>query len=117
LLSAAAIAALAATAPVAGARTANATFSPCQGVRLSVRSTTPGNLFIVSTLAVSHLSCASAEKAVRAGRFAITPGNPIFSTSGFRCTSPIGPPPDTGPVVRYVVCRYAAHAFRFVRAD
>lgn len=106
-----------ATAPVAGARTANITFSVCRGVRLNVRSTTPGNPFSVSNLAVSHLSCASAEKAVLAGSFAITPANPIFSTSGFRCTSPIGPPPDTGPVVRYIVCRHAAHAFRFARAD
>jgi hypothetical protein len=61
-------------------------------------------------LQVSHLTCSKAVKAIKRGKFESPPGGPTFSTRGFRCHWPVGPPLD-GP--RYTVCRRSSHAFRF----
>jgi hypothetical protein len=46
----------------------------------------------VRNLQVSKLTCPKARKAIRRGRFEQTPGGEIFSTRGFGCDSPVGPP-------------------------
>jgi hypothetical protein len=80
-----------------------------------VRAAPPNVGFLpVSYLGVRHLSCAVAEQAVRAGSFAITPANPIYSTPGYQCTSPIGPP---RPRAVYIVCHVGGQGFRFERVD
>ena len=89
-------------------------FRPCPAGHLVVKATTGGGLPI-SLLGVDRLSCARAVEALRAGSFALTPADPIFSTPGFHCTSPIGPP-RPGPT-RYVVCRKGRAAFRFHGVD
>jgi len=61
-------------------------------------------------LQVSRLTCAKAVRAIKRGTFDLTPGGPVFSTPGYRCHSPVGPPLD-GP--RFTVCRHYTHAFRF----
>jgi hypothetical protein len=108
---------LAAFAAATAGAGAPVSFRPCPNVQLRVRTTTPGTPLPISQLGVSHLSCAEAEKAVRSGSFELTPANPIFSTPGFRCTSPIGPPLPGMPAVRHVVCRDGVHTFRFVRVE
>jgi hypothetical protein len=65
----------------------------------------------VRRLQVSHLTCARAVRAIRRGKFALTPGGPVFSTRGFHCSSPVGPPLNDAP--RFTVCRRRGHAFRF----
>jgi hypothetical protein len=110
LLSVTVIAASGAAAAGAG----TPAFRPCPAGHLVVKITTGGGLPI-SLLGVSHLSCARALEAVHAGSFALTPAYPIFSTPGFHCTSPIGPP-RAGPT-RYVVCRKGQQAFRFHGLD
>jgi hypothetical protein len=64
----------------------------------------------VRHLQVSRLTCAKAVRAIKRGKFESPPGGPTFSTPGYRCTWPVGPPLD-GP--RFTVCRHYAHAFRF----
>ena len=110
LVSATVLVALGAAATVAAAPVS---FRACPASHLSVK--TGGRPFPVSLLGVSHLTCASALKALRAGSFFLTPADPIFSTPGFHCTSPIGPP-RPGPT-RYVVCRKGQEAFRFHGVD
>lgn len=61
-------------------------------------------------LQASHLTCPSAKRAIRRGKFEVTPGGLIFTTRGFACESPVGPPRD-GP--RFTVCRRQRQAFRF----
>jgi hypothetical protein len=53
----------------------------------------------VKSLRVTGISCTKASAAIRAGSFALTPAGPQFSTKGFYCTSPVGPPPpgSSGP--------------------
>jgi hypothetical protein len=46
----------------------------------------------VKGLRVTRISCIKATAAIRAGSFAATPAGPRFSTKGFYCTSPVGPP-------------------------
>jgi hypothetical protein len=64
----------------------------------------------VRHLQASRLTCAKAIKAIKRGKFALTPGGPLFSTRGFKCDSPVGPPVD-GP--RFTVCARHGHKFRF----
>lgn len=59
---------------------------------------------------VSRLSCAKAVRAIKRGKFALTPGGPLFTTPRFKCESPVGPPMD-GP--RFTVCTRHHHKFRF----
>jgi hypothetical protein len=61
-------------------------------------------------LQVSRLTCANAIGAIRRGKFALPPGGPVFSTPGYRCHSPVGPPLYRP---RFTVCQRYTHAFRF----
>ena len=92
----------------AGARTLTVTYRPCRHEHLSVR-TGAGFSIPVSHLRVSRISCSHAATAVRAGRFELTPGGPLFSTPSFVCSSPVGPPPP-GTKPRYFHC---THGERF----
>ncbi len=83
---AAAILALSAV-PAEGAQ-----FKSCPNEHLSSRDPA-GQTLPVTSLRVNRISCASAATAVRASTFEATPGGPLFSTRGFICTGPIGPPP------------------------
>jgi len=82
----------------------------CPGAHPRV-TTHAGSPFVTAHLRVSRMSCMRAITAVRAGAFALTPAGPRFSTPGFSCTSPVGPPRNSAP--RYFHCRHGARAFEF----
>jgi hypothetical protein len=64
----------------------------------------------VRKLEVSRMRCSDAVTAVRRGRFELTPGGPLFTTPGFTCQSPVGPP-LRGP--RFTVCTSGRRSLRF----
>jgi hypothetical protein len=103
---AAAILALSA-APAEGAQ-----LKGCSNEHLSSRDSTRQTLPVTS-LRVNRISCASAATAVRASTFEATPGGPLFSTRGFICTSPIGPPPPHSKP-RYYRCTRGRKEFEFL---
>jgi hypothetical protein len=69
---------------------------------LSVRGTAQGSL-TVTKLRVIRISCSRAAAAVRAGSYEATPGGPLFTSPGFSCSGPVGPPPP-GSKPRYYQC-------------
>jgi hypothetical protein len=85
----------------AGGATASGTgrWVACSGHPRSVRH-----------LQVSRLSCSEAVTAIKRGQLAFVPAGLAFSTRGFTCRSPVGPP-EHGP--RFTVCRRSHRAFRF----
>lgn len=95
------------TAPAEGAQ-----FKGCPHKHLSSRDST-GQTLPVTSLRVDRISCASAASAVRASRFEATPGGPLFSTRGFICTGPIGPPPPHSKP-RYYCCTRGREEFEFL---
>jgi hypothetical protein len=98
----------------AGAQTATVIYRPCRHEHLSARAGA-GFSIPVTHLGVSRISCSRAATAIRAGRFELTPGGPLFSTPGFFCSSPIGPPlPGTKP--RYFRCTHRRERFEFLVA-
>ncbi len=103
---AAAILALSA-APAEGAK-----FNDCPNAHLSSRDST-GQTLPLTSLRVNRISCASAATAVRASTFEATPGGPLFSTRGFICTGPIGPPPPHSKP-RYYRCTRGREEFEFL---
>jgi hypothetical protein len=58
-------------------------------------------------LQVFDLTCPKARLALQRGSFDITPGGPLFTTSGFSCQNPIL------PRLAFTVCRHDDTAFRF----
>jgi hypothetical protein len=42
-----------------------------------------------------------------------TPGGPLFSTAGFKCGGPVGPPPP-GAKPRYYRCNHGRQVFEFL---
>lgn len=64
----------------------------------------------VQNLRASRLTCIGARKAIKRGKFEVTPGGQLFSTRGFHCESPVGPPRN-GP--RFTHCRKGHRAFSF----
>ena len=58
------------------------------------------------------MSCRTAAAAVRAGVFELVPAGPNFRSPGFRCSSPVGPPPAEA-TRRYFNCRRAQQRFKF----
>jgi hypothetical protein len=94
-------------APAAGAR-----FNRCPHEHLSSRDST-GQTLPVTNLRVHRISCASATAAVRASTFEATPGGPLFSTAGFICTGPVGPPPPHS-TPRYYRCTRGREWFEFL---
>jgi hypothetical protein len=94
-------------APAEGARSKR-----CPREHLSSRDST-GQTLPVTSLRVHRISCASAAAAVRASTFEATPGGPLFSTSGFTCTGPVGPPPPHSEP-RYYRCTRGREWFEFL---
>lgn len=58
----------------------------------------------VKSLRVNRISCTKAAAAIRAGSFAALPAGPQFSTKGFYCSSPVGPPPPGSTAPRPYSC-------------
>jgi hypothetical protein len=79
---------------------------------LSVRGTAAGSL-AVTRLRVTRISCSRAAAAVRAGSYEATPGGPLFTSPGFSCSGPVGPPPP-GAALRYYRCDHRRQRFEFV---
>jgi hypothetical protein len=79
---------------------------------LSVRGTAVGSL-AVTNLRVIRMSCSRAAAAVRAGSYEATPGGPLFSSPGFGCSGPVGPPPP-GAKQRYYHCDHRRQRFEFL---
>ncbi len=94
-------------APAEGAQ-----FKECPNKHLSSRDSTGQTLPLIS-LRVNRISCAGAATAVRASTFEATPGGPLFSTRGFICTGPIGPPPPHSKP-RYYRCTRGREEFEFL---
>jgi hypothetical protein len=82
-------------------------FRPCRAHNLTAGE------FAVTSLQVNGLSCNRAITALRAGTFALTPGNPVFSTPGFRCQGPTGPRPR-GRKPRFYTCFRPGEGFEFL---
>jgi hypothetical protein len=99
--------------PIAGSAGRVDTFAPCRNAHPRARTQPPGQLWAVSHLRVSRISCARAAAAVRAGVFDLVPAGPHFHTPGFRCTSPIGPP-RPGAAARPFSCRRSQQRFTFI---
>ena len=78
----------------------------------SVRGTADGSL-TVTNLGVIRISCARAAAAVRASSYEATPGGPLFTSRGFSCSGPVGPPPP-GSKPRYYHCDRRRQGFEFL---
>ena len=66
----------------------------------------------VSPVEVLHMTCGQARHAIQRARILLTPGGPIFSTQGFRCSSMgILPRVDPSPIALPAAerCTGAAH--------
>ena len=79
---------------------------------LSVRGTAAGSLS-VTNLRVIRISCSRAAALVRAGSYEATPGGPLFTSPGFSCSGPVGPPPP-GSKPRYYQCEHRRQGFEFL---
>ena len=79
---------------------------------LSVRGTAEGSL-TVTNLRVIGISCSRAAAAVRASSYEATPGGPLFTSPGFSCSGPVGPPPP-GSKPRYYHCDHRRQRFEFL---
>jgi hypothetical protein len=111
-LSAATAALLLVSVSAAVARTHHDIYHPCRHEHLSVRGTAGGSLK-VTNLRVSRMSCSRAAAAVRASRYEATPGGPLFTSPGFSCSGPVGPPPP-GAKPRYYHCVHGRETFEFL---
>jgi hypothetical protein len=89
-----------------------AQFKRCLHEHLSSRDSA-GQTLPITRVQVKRISCASAAAAVRASTFEATPGGPLFSTPGFICTGPIGPPPPRSKP-RYYRCTRGPKQFEFL---
>jgi hypothetical protein len=99
-------------APGGLAHTRQATYHRCKPHHLSVRGDGGGSLAVTS-LRVIRMSCARAAAAVRAARYEPTPGGPLFTSPGFSCSGPVGPPPP-GARPRYYRCVHLRRRFEFL---
>jgi hypothetical protein len=79
---------------------------------LSVRGTPQGSL-TVTNLRVIRISCSRAAAAVRASSYEATPGGPLFTSPGFSCSGPVGPPPP-GSKPRYYQCDRRRQRYEFL---
>jgi hypothetical protein len=111
-LSGAPAALLPASAANAVARTQHVTYKRCLHEHLSARGMA-GRPLNVTNLRVSRISCSRAAAAVRASTFEVTPAGPLFSTAGFKCGGPVGPPPP-GAKPRYYHCNHGRQMFEFL---
>ncbi len=79
---------------------------------LSVRGTRQGSL-AVTNLRVIRIPCSRAAAALRAGSYEATPGGPLFTSPGFSCSGPVGPPPP-GSKPRYYHCERRRQQLAFL---
>lgn len=97
--------------PLAGpapdlARTQQGAYHRCRGEHLSVRGTAEGSLN-VTNLRVIRIA------AVRASSYEATPAGPLFTSPGFSCSGPAGPPlPGAKP--RYYHYKDRRQMFEFL---
>jgi hypothetical protein len=111
-LSVAAATLLPAGAANALARTQGITYGPCRDVHVTVHG--PGSDSLrITNLRVHRISCSRTAAALRASTFEATPGGPLFSTAGFKCGGPVGPPPP-GAKPRYYHCNHGRQVFEFL---
>lgn len=89
-----------------------AQFKRCPHEHLSSRDSA-GQTLPISRVQVKRISCARAAAAVRASTFEAAPGGPLFSTPGFICTGPVGPPPPHSKP-RYYRCARGPKQFEFL---
>jgi hypothetical protein len=99
------------------AHTQNRVYHRCKREQLSVRGvsvrgTAQGSL-TVTNLRVIRISCSRAAAALRAGSYEATPGGPLFTSPGFSCSGPVGPPPP-GSKPRYYRCDRRRQRFEFL---
>jgi hypothetical protein len=94
------------------ARTQRVAYHRCRGERLSVRGTARGSLNITN-LRVIGISCSRAAATVRASSYEATPAGPLFSSPGFSCSGPVGPPPPRAKP-RYYHCSHRRRMFEFL---
>jgi hypothetical protein len=88
------------------------TYLRCRREYLTVRGMAGGSLAVTS-LRVIRISCSRAAVAVRASRFEVTPGGPLFTSPRFSCGGPVGlPPPGAKP--RYYHCEHRRQSFEFL---
>jgi hypothetical protein len=87
-------------------------YTPCRHEHLTISGGAGGSL-PASHLRVIGISCADAAEAVSSGTYEATPAGPLFSTAGFACTSPVGPPPP-GAKPRSYRCRSGERKFEFL---
>jgi len=94
------------------ALTQQGAYHRCKREHLSVPGATGGSLAVTS-LGVIRMSCSQAATAVRASSYEATPGGPLFTSPGFSCTGPVGPPPP-GSKPRYYRCDHRRQRFEFI---
>jgi len=94
------------------ARTQQGAYHRCRGEHLSVGGTAGGPLNLTN-LRVIRISCSRAAAAVRASSYEATPAGPLFTSQGFRCGGPVGPPPP-GAKPRYYHCNHRRQMFEFL---
>jgi hypothetical protein len=106
---------ISATASVA--LTQHGIYHRCEAKDLTVRGLsvrgTPETSLAVANLRVIRISCSRAAAAVRAGSYEATPGGPLFTSPGFGCVGPVGPPPP-GSKPRYYQCDRRRQRFEFL---
>jgi hypothetical protein len=116
-LSAAAATLLLVSVTASSALTQRRSYHPCKAEQLAVRGLsvrgTPDGSLAVTNLRVIRISCSRAAAAVRASSYEATPGGPLFTSPGFSCSGPVGPPPP-GSKPRYYQCRRRRQRFEFL---
>jgi hypothetical protein len=94
------------------ARTQQGAYHRCRGEHLRVRGRARGSLN-VTNLRVIRISCSRAAAAVRSGSYEATPAGPLFTSTGFSCDGPIGPPLPRAKQ-RYYHCNHRRQMFEFL---
>ncbi len=112
ILLAAAVALLLGCGATAMARTHNVAYQRCPHGHATVRDSA-GQKLTARNLRVSEISCSRAKAALKRATFAATPGGPEFSTPGFMCGGPVGPPPPHSKP-RYYHCTRGRGTFEFL---
>jgi hypothetical protein len=92
--------------------TQQGTYRRCRREHLSVRGTAGGSLSL-TTLRVIRIPCSRAAAAVRASSYEATPAGPLFTSPGFSCSGPVGPPPPRARP-RYYHCNHRRQTFEFL---
>jgi hypothetical protein len=84
----------------------------CSGEQVSAPLLPGTQTLGLTRIRANRMKCDRALHAIRTGSFEITPAGPQFTTGGFDCDSPIGPPPLQAPP-RSFRCAAGNASFRF----